>query len=245
MRSFFIVVIASIFMLPSLISCKKKTESKDAKVSFSFNHYIDNHPLEFDTIKYSNEAGNHYGVSTLKYFVSDFVLTNTDGNSINFNGAFFVDAKEIENNTFISATTIPAGTYNKLSFIFGLNEDKNVNAAFPNPPENNMEWPIPLGGGYHYMKLEGKFDSVNTIKNYQAHTGRLMEVPHFINISISDLNLLIDGSDKTINLDMDINKWWIGPNTLDLNNISGIMGNEEIQTKLMENGSDIFSSRIE
>ncbi len=226
MRSLLIAVITIVFLLPSLSSCKKETVSKDAKVSFSFNHYVDGQTLEFDTIKYTNEAGNQYGVSTLKYFVSDFVLTDADGKSVNFEGAFFVDAKEIENNSFVSSTTIPAGTYNKLSFVFGLNDEMNINAAFPNPPENIMEWPVPLGGGYHYMKLEGKFDSANIIKNFQAHTGRLMENPHFINISISDLNLLIDGSDKTINLNMDVNKWWVTPNTLDLNNISGIMENE-------------------
>ena len=49
--------------------------------------------------------------------------------------------------------------------------------------------------------------------------------------------------DGEYNLDiyMDINNWWVNPNTLDLNNISGIMGNEEIQTELMENGSNVFN----
>ena len=31
-----------------------------------------------------------------------------------------------------------------------------------------MEWPPALGEGYHYMKLEGKFDSTDLVKNYQG-----------------------------------------------------------------------------
>ena len=106
-----------------------------------------------------------------------------------------------------------------------------------------MVWPETNGGGYHYMKLEFKFDSANIVKNYQAHTGRLMQTPHFIEVNLNFDTPMVLSYDGEYNLDiyMDINNWWVNPNTLDLNNISGIMGNEEIQTELMENGSNVFN----
>lgn len=224
-----------------LMSCKKDSEKKEVKLRFIFSHYVGEEMLTFDTIKYTNAFGNTYSVATLKYFVSDFVLTKTDGSRITFDQIHYVDATDATTTTFEPTLLLPQGQYQSLSFVYGLNEEKNVTGAFTNPPEVNMEWPLPMGGGYHYMKLEGKFDSVNLVKNFQAHSGRLMEQAHFISISINDLSLTVSDLDKTIELKMDVNKWWDTPNVLDLNNISGIMGNEAIQQQLQENGLNIYS----
>jgi hypothetical protein len=70
-----------------------------------------------------------------------------------------------------------------------------------------------------------------------------MQTPHFIEVNLNFDTPMVLSYDGEYNLDiyMDINNWWVNPNTLDLNNISGIMGNEEIQTELMENGSNVFN----
>lgn len=224
------------------ISCKKEEANKDAFVTFKFLHQIDGQNVVFENVKYTNKAGNNYGVSTLEYFVSDIQLSDGN-NSLSFNGAFYIDAKQ--GAEFKSSTTLPAGTYTKIKFTYGLTEELNQSGTFSNPPENLMEWPEPMGGGYHYMKLEGKFDSASVTKNYQAHTGRLMNTPHFVEFEFDNQQVIIDGSDVTINIIMDINKWWEDPNILDLNNVSGIMGNEEMQNALEENASNVFSVSTE
>ena len=43
---------------------------------------------------------------------------------------------------------------------------------------------------------------------------------------------------------MNINNWWVNPNMLDLNTMSGIMGNQQMQIKLKENGNDVFTSNL-
>lgn len=227
-----------------LISCKKDSEKKEVKLRFIFSHYVGEEMLTFDTIKYTNAFGNTYSVATLKYFVSDFVLTKTDGSHIAFDEVHYVDATAAATSTFVPALLLPEGQYQSLSFVFGLNEEKNVTGAFPDPPEVNMEWPLPMGGGYHYMKLEGKFDSANLVKNFQAHSGRLMKQAHFITITINDISLAVSDLERNIELRMDINKWWDTPNVLDLNNISGIMGNEAVQVQLQENGQNVYSCEL-
>lgn len=233
-----------------LTSCKKDSDINippvnfDAQVHFVFSHFVGTDALAFDTIKYTNVAGNNYSVSTLRYFVSDFVLTKDDGSTVLFDEIHYVDATNNSTFTFDPAMITPSGEYTSLSFIFGLTDAKNVTGAFPNPPENAMEWPIPLGGGYHYMKLEGKFDSTALVKNYQAHLGRLMTTPHFINITFDNLSLLVLGSEMTVECKMNINNWWSTPNTLDLNIMTAIMQNETIQQQLKENGADIFSFEV-
>jgi hypothetical protein len=45
----------------------------------------------------------------------------------------------------------------------------------------------------------------------------------------------------TLTVKMDINKWFESPNTLDLNDITSIMGNQPMQEKIKANGADVFS----
>ena len=230
------------------ISCKNDTDdidiNFDAQVHFVFSHHVGSETLAFDTIKYTNAAGNNYSVSTLRYFVSDFVLTKDDGSKVTFDEIHYIDGTDESTFTFDPKIVTPAGEYTSLSFVFGLTEANNVTGAFVNPPDSNMEWPIPLGGGYHYMKLEGKFDSTALVKNYQAHFGRLMTTPNFININYDSLFLLVLGTEMTVECKMNINNWWTTPNTLDLNIMSGIMQNETIQHELHENGADIFTFKV-
>ena len=215
-------------------------QKPDVEVKFYFSHRVDNVSLIFDNIGYVNAAGNSYSVATLKYFVSDFRLVNTDGDEVTINEEHYVDGKDNGTLLFAPDKKISAGEYTEMKFIFGLSEEKNVDGRFPDAPENNMEWPEPLGEGYHYMKLEGKLDSAGTTKNYQAHTGPTNNNHFFIEVSLP-INLVVEKNDqKIIYVGMNINNWWNNPHTLDLNNMTMVMGNEDMQQKLMENGQDVF-----
>lgn len=245
MRFTYLSFISFIILSVVFTSCKKDTENQDAQLRINFSHNVEGETLEFEIIKYTNAAANTYGISTLKYFVSSFVFTKTDGTKVTIDEVYYIDATKTETITFEPTLLIPSGDYQSFSFIFGLDEEHNISGAFPNPPESNMEWPLPMGGGYHYMKLEGKFDTISSVKNYQAHTGRLMETPHFIDIAFPEFSFAVDGRDVAVNISMNINNWWVNPHVLNLNNISGIMGNETMQQQLQENGSDVFSLNIE
>jgi hypothetical protein len=192
-------------------------------------------------IQYFNAFGNNYSVITLKYFVSDFRFYKADGGVVFVDEAFYIDAADATTMTFIPLSKLPLGDYNSVSFVFGLDSVKNISGAFPNPPENAMEWPAPMGGGYHYMKLEGKVDSSGVINNYQAHTGPTMGNSNFINVMLPASSFQADKEDLHLTIVMDINKWWKNPNTLDLNQITGIMGNQDMQVKMHDNGHDVFS----
>ncbi|MCB2221129.1 MAG: hypothetical protein KQI35_12095 [Bacteroidetes bacterium] len=227
-------------------SCKKDndedenpTPASQVQLNFNFSHRVGSSTLNYDVMGYSNAAGNNYSVITLKYFISDIRLNKADGSSVLIDEEHYVDGTDYNTLLFTPETKVPEGEYSSISFIFGLNEEKNITGAYPNPPESNMEWPVPMGGGYHYMKLEGKLDSAGTIKNYQAHTGATMGTPYYIEVELPSSSFTAaDG--KIITIGMDINKWWSTPNTLDLNDVSSIMGNPAMQQNLHENGADVF-----
>ncbi|MCF6342879.1 MAG: hypothetical protein L3J31_08760 [Bacteroidales bacterium] len=226
------------------ISACKKDEITEQQLIFTFNHFVKTDAVEFDTIIYENAFGNPYSVATLKYFVSDFTLHLADGSTVLIDDEHYVDARDASTLTYTPQVKIPLGNYTGLSFTFGLDTLKNITGRFPNPPENNMEWPLAMGPGYHYMKLEGKFDSTGIVKNYQAHTGQSMGNPYYFTVSLPGVGFSCDCSSVNIDIFMDINKWWESPNTFDLNNMSAVMGNQEVQQKLKENGNDVFTAKV-
>jgi hypothetical protein len=104
-----------------------------------------------------------------------------------------------------------------------------------------MEWPLPMGGGYHYMKLEGKIELPGTTNNFQAHTGPTMGNQNFVEIELPQSSFVLSGEERTLAIRMNINNWWKTPNVLDLNTVTSIMGNQEMQLKLKSNVNDVFS----
>jgi hypothetical protein len=226
-----------------LVSCNKDDDDtpQEVQVTFSFKHYVGNEEVEYNNVKYTNAFGNLYSVATLKYFISDIRLTRMDGSEFFFDMEHYVDGLDNTTLNFTPDQKIQPGEYSSISFIFGLNEEKNVNGRFPNPPESNMEWPLALGTGYHYMKLEGKIDSSGTISNYQAHTGPTNGNQNFIEVTIPIFSINATGESAEFVIKMDINKWWENPNTFDLNEMTMVMGNQEVQQKLHDNGVDVFS----
>jgi len=239
-KAFTLLLISSLFVL-LLTSCKKENEDpKLSTLQIDMLHLVKNDILKFNELIYENEFGNQYSVSRLQYFVSDFELVYEDGRTFKIDTAYYVDGLVPETLSLKTDLQIPYGNYTAIRFVFGLDEARNTNGAYPNSPENNMEWPIPLGGGYHYMKLEGKVAAGEVQNNFQAHTGPTNGNQNYIEISLDGTSFLVDNPQALLVVGMDINKWWANPNLLDLNEITMVMGNQAIQEKLRANGRDVF-----
>jgi hypothetical protein len=238
-----------LFLLPILLhtSCKKDNhteEPSEVSLKIVLQHTIDEKQLEFDNIVYTNAFGNNYSVSRLQYFISGFKLTQADGTVISIGEAHYVDATIEATHTYRPEQKIPKGDYVSFSFVFGLDAETNINGQFPNPPESNMEWPPTLGGGYHYMKLEGKIEEEESTNNYQAHSGPTNGNQNFILVNFVDASFSASSNDLTINVSMNINNWWENPNTIDLNTMTMMMGNQQLQQNLKENGGDVFGIEV-
>lgn len=225
-----------------LSSCKKEDDNGPANVKLviGLKHFVGNGEVEYDNIKYTNAFGNLYSVSRLQYFISDIRLERAGGAEVFIDEEFYVDGTIPNTMTLAPEESIPAGEYTSVSFIFGLNEEKNVAGRFPNPPENNMEWPPALGTGYHYMKLEGKVDSSGVINNFQAHTGPTNGNQNYVEVTLQGSAFSAEGDEIGLIIRMDINKWWENPHIFDLNRMTMVMGNQDVQQKLRENGGDVF-----
>jgi hypothetical protein len=157
---------------------------------------------------------------------------------------------------------IPEGEYDSVSFIFGINAEKNITGLFVNPPEVNMAWTSILGGGYHYLKINGKWkDNNSKIQNFNFHLGigQIYKddsvnvdsisgfVQNFFSVTILKNGFSIaNGSIAVINLKMNIEKWFSTPNIFDFN-VYGMntMQNQKAMQMMKENGRNVFKAEIE
>jgi len=248
-RKILFLLAASILLAAS---CKKP---KEGNVEIYFTHTADGQSVHFNQLIYTNIAGNSYQVNEIKYFISRITLINQKGESVTIaqdKGIHYVDCS-LENTLSWKIDHIPQGRYTAISFVFGLDEDDNKNNRFVNPPECNFSWPQPLGGGYHYMQINGKFlNKEGNIQNMNIHTGigqlynENNEVTQFVynfftvNIPI---DFLVETDDvKSLTLNMEIQRWFDTPNLYDFNEFgTGIMQNQKAQQMLKENGWNVFT----
>lgn len=246
-------------------SCQKKefddktapAEEPSTQLALKFTFSVDNAPFLPDALQYVNAAGNRYEVHEIKFFISDLYLHYENGDSLlvnDCNSIHYVDYDLPETQVWNVADVLPNGNVEALSFTFGLPPHKNESNYFTNPPENNMAWPTVLGGGYHFLQINGKWQTEGSLTVFNFHTGRgqihhgdlvTTFVDNSFRVQLPQSNFVISSETTTeITIDMNINNWFCSPNVYDFNVWGGsIMQNQAAQEVIKENGHDVFSVR--
>lgn len=225
-------------------SCKRDQdivpEKADEGVSLTLNinYQVDSLPLIFDTIMYHNLAGNNYGVTRLEYYISNITFHSTSGKDFALKKIFYIDARTLSTNSII-IDHVPSGQYTDITLNIGLDSANNKTNNLPNTGQNiNMAWPTSMGGGYHFMKLEGYYDSPPSTLGFTMHLGQNTSlVTCFINKPFQ-----VGSSSPEIKLSMNVNEWFRAPIMYDFN-VDGnfIMGDVQAMGKIAANGIDVFS----
>lgn len=232
-------------------ACGNKDKQGNVNLEFSFS--VDGETLQQNQMIYTNASGNQYEVDEVKFFISDLVFYASGGRrTIIDKKCHYVDADIEHTQTWQIAEPMPIGQYDSIRFIFGLSQERNLTNAFVNPPETNMAWPEVLGGGYHYLQINGKWNGVEGVTPFNLHTGIskitspdsiVRFVHNFFYVTLPARQLTVEEKETaTITLDMNINNWFANPNNFDLNYWGGaIMENPAAQTMLKQNGKDVFT----
>ena len=202
-------------------------------LNINFKHYVDGIELIANEMIYTNPSNDNYSIQTLRYLISDITLHTNNGDETVLNEVHFIDIS-IDSTLILNIPQINYQNYTSISFTMGLDSIKNITNLFLN--ENffpSFVWPEFLGGGYHYMQLEGDFNTV--FNGYTTHTGGT----NGIDFSFNKIFSITDITD--ININMEITNWYKNPEIFDLTT-DGIMGDINKQTILKANGiEDVFS----
>jgi len=207
-------------------------------LKLNINYKVDGFPLIFDTIMYHNLAGNNYGVTRLEYYISNITFHSTSGKDFALKNIFYMNARTPSTNS-ISIDHVPAGQYTDITLNIGIDSANNKTNSLPNTSENiNMAWPSSMGGGYHFMKLEGYYVNTPSTTGFTMHLGQntslvtcLIQQPFQVSSSTSE-----------IKLSMNLNEWFCSPIMYDFNADGNfIMGDMQAMGKITANGIDVFT----
>ncbi len=248
MKKLYLVIFILTFALV-FAACTKPKQYSEMCISIGYS--INDKPLITDTLCYTNEAGNEFLITEIQWFLSEMELQTEQGEWIPLEPhVFYIDTNIPESQT-LRIASIPIGKYKTWRFTFGLDEENNQTGLFNDPPESNMFWPEPLGGGYHYMKLNGKYlDENEQLAPLNIHLGIGQNEDHtefYQNYFSVELPLdltIVENTENQLNLTMIIDNWFRNPNQYDFNEYgSAIMQNQSAQQALKENGNDVFCIR--
>lgn len=249
-----ILVLFVVIILWSSCDSGLKTGPDDSYGHLQLNF---SHDMQMDTFMYVNAAGNPFMVSEIQYFISDVKLHKLNGEVVlldAYEDIHYVDTDILETFKYLLKDSIPTGEYTKFSFTFGINEEKNKPMIFVNPPESFMFWPIYLGGGFHYMKLNGKWineDGDTKVFNFHLGIGQEYDDDrnivsfhqNYFNVDLQNDSITIKSDELTkLNVEMNVHNWFSEPNVYDFNEWGGkIMQNQKAMKLGCENGRNVFS----
>jgi hypothetical protein len=240
--------ILMLLVAAALVSCKKPASYGDLTINIDYS--VNGKALITDSLCYCNEAGNEFLITEIQWFISKMELQDERGEWVSSEQKIFYIDTDIPESQTLQIASIPVGRYKALRFVFGLDEEDNRTGLFTDPPESEMFWPDFLGGGYHYMKLNGKFlNAEGHLAPLAIHLGIGQNedcTEFYQNYFIVELPIDFTIKENTVNqfdLTMVIDNWFRNPNLYDFNTFgSAIMQNQAAQQALKENGKDVFTT---
>jgi len=256
-RLFQLTFILGAFIMFST-SCKEdppvEPESTTGKIHFDFDFMVDGNSLQYDTLMYTNEAGNEYMIYEVQYFISNVTIYKGSTAKVlkGWEKEHYVDSEIPTTLSWDVYDDIEQGSYDSISFTFGFIDADNQSFMFVNPPESNMVWPEENGGGYHYMKINGKWKVGSVLRGYAFHLGRgqvydanhnpISFIDNSFRVSIPNSDFSVSkGKYTKMTLRMNVEEWFKNPQIYDHNVWGGdIMENQAAMEIAAKNGWNVF-----
>jgi hypothetical protein len=202
----------SALVFPVLLFSQKKAPVHNVKISFV--HTVNHVPLLLDSVTYTNPFAENYTVSKFKYYISNFFLVADKKNIVVKESYYLVDEKDTLTKSIL--LKVPAGNYDSLSFLLGVDSLKNVSGAQTGAldPTNDMFWT--WNTGYVMAKLEGNSPASTVVNNkVEYHIGGFAGADNVLKKITLPLTVNINKDTVTeIIIEADINNWWQMPNDI-------------------------------
>jgi len=228
------------FIIAIVTSCKKENSTPEYNtaqkglLSVEFDNVVGSTDLQLNTGTYTNSSSESYKVTKLKYYVSNFKFTSTDGSVyvVPQDSAYFL-IDESDANRREAEFRLPEGEYKSVTFTLGVDSLRNTKDVSQRTGDldvtgvaSDMYWS--WNSGYIFFKLEGTSPAITTMGGiYQLHIGGFGGYSSATanNLKTITLDLTTRGTAKVkaskaagvnIHTMVDINKVFTGTNTISL-----------------------------
>lgn len=230
----------------------KKLEVLEGKntVTFNFDHKMFGEDLKYDTFYKSNGNKEELNITFLKYIISNFQLTDDNGEVFTYpknEGYFFVDS---ESNDFkVVLKDVPAGRYTGIKFGLGVDQEKYLRGVEDQQEfwdlcrEHNLTWGWLTG--YKFINCQGFFTSAGSeADDFQLHIGShgsKLDNYREVVLTTKDVVKVSDKYAATVELDVEVSKLLDDKNKISLVERQYIMVDKDRAPKIMENAVNMFS----
>lgn len=234
-----------------LFSCSSDNDEliKDVSVKLKFTQNWDGTLIEksdLNNTEFTNKLGAKLTVNKLRYLISNVALINGANDTIKFESYKLIDINNIDSLTYTLPQKISEGAY-KLFFTFGFTGNDNISNAYSDLTTASWNVPDSIGGGYHFMQLEGQYKDTLGVQNpYKFYTARAYdkEKDSILDTSFSiETGAVLLKNNATIELKMNVAGWFKSPNDWNIYEKNNeLTSNFEAQKLISENGkSGVFS----
>lgn len=155
------------------LSACKKDDPMDGTGQFKieFEHSFGADAFELNSANfYSTASAEQVKFTMLKYYVSNIVLTKSDGTTWVQPESYYLVDMENPASAMLTIGNVPAGDYTSMSFLLGVDSTRNVSGAQTGAlsTANGMFWS--WNSGYIFFKAEGECPQSGT-GNFTYHIG--------------------------------------------------------------------------
>lgn len=171
--------IISCLLLLTFLSCKQGkiiTPTENGTFTLEFENLVNEIPLVLGTQTYKNANGDNFNISVFKYYVSNISLTKDDGTIYKIPESYILVDAAKPASLLNTLTNVPAGDYTQISFIIGVDKERNLAGAQTGAldPTLGMFWT--WNSGYIFVKLEGSSPQSSAAdKSLTFHIGGIVD----------------------------------------------------------------------
>lgn len=215
-------------------------------LSLMFEGMVGSSPLVFATDTYTNQAGNTFNVSMVKFYISNVKLTKMDNSIFTESNSYHLIDLSDDASTSFTIPGVPLGDYKSIEFMIGVDSTRNVSGAQTGAldPAKGMFWS--WSSGYIMAKVEGTSpQSTAPANKLEFHIGgfsgsnkTLKTVSPSFNTDTAHVTTSIT---PQIHLSANIAEWFAAPNIINFSSTNSVTMPSPTAKKIADNYADMFT----
>ena len=244
------------FLGSILFACQKNKDNSSVTVELQFDQRWGNDamgPESLNQFNFKNKAGETLSIERLRYLFSNISLDLKDGTQYGLQDYQLIDVSKNDRIQLTCTPNVAVEDIAGISMLFGFDRTDNQEGVYPDL--NAAVWNVPqlLGGGYHFMQLDGKFKENDTASpiGYNFHAIRAVDANDPDQLIFEDTFFRIHAPFRQVKttlqviVTMDIEQWFHTPYLWELRkDHTGLMPNFEAQKRIAANGKSVFSIQV-
>lgn len=182
-----------------------------------FNNVVKDKELDLGNMWYTTEDGDTYRITHFNYYISNIAFNAADGSRYAEPESYHLVKEDVAGTQVINIGNVPAGEYNSVSFMIGVDFYKNIDTIQTgNDLDTANGMYMGAGKGYIMAMLSG-FAPRSANGKLKYHIGGYQGMYNTIkNVTLQfDAPMTINGNTGHVHINADAAKWFEGPHHID------------------------------